>query len=863
MSDDTRSIDRLQELCGLSYVNIRDDVSCILSNIPPTANIYEDVVYRLYHDDDRAPYVEFLCNAAIKMIEEQPINSVEYDKILSSLVPHEYLLAATSQELSNDIDSDGIPMLIKQIAVKFVDVAYMLHVKKVNWRQQILQATGPDNTMLGGRDYNRELSYINTLQHNVYLQLSERTFTKMCSHTTNCIVGTEDSNFTLPWPLQETLLLGSQAAGIKHYENPFSAMTAHLHYRTSEYDYPAWKYREISRLVLEQRLRNMMFGEWFLNRQTITDTGLLVGMQNIVVRPYVMPRTGLQQECGLCHNLADWGDMVSCIDTGLTNVNDMEHQLPLANTLTQPNNYYSLMTRMIWVCPDCRDKAWDMNDPAHVGRRTQPDGQIVNLYLKQCPDCESYYIATDLDLQSVLNWDEWPDTSISDTDEGRVILPRFTDLERRILNLQCPACFSHTFVMCEECESLHRNTEITEARYEGTTRSICPSCADDNYSPCNRCNEMVHIPDLSDWNGDCYCESCYDLIVAEHNRREYDDYDEDDEYNDEYEYSTICEHHNANVSINPVRYETEDDHTEYREIHALPYFGIELEVDTRKRHNDFDKCELDDIAYRAIQVGKRNPYSYGDDLWHAEEDSSLSCGFEMISQPMSMQYWMHEYWPTFRDMVDKLRDMGMYSHDPGSCGLHVHITRKAFGNSKPEQEASVGRLIIIFDRFWDELVALSRRTQQQLFEYAKRYELNSNDISTDVENETDELHNACNVYDKMHDSLSRYYAINISNYNTIEIRIMRGTLKESTLKATMMIIFCLYGACTSLSINQIMETRLLRDILKEGYEVIRNRWGMCGLNDMWQVTMDYCRSKGVWPVEVDKMAIGEEDEDEE
>ena len=98
--------------------------------------------------------------------------------------------------------------------------------------------------------------------------------------------------------------------------------------------------------------------------------------------------------------------------------------------------------------------------------------------------------------------------------------------------------------------------------------------------------------------------------------------------------------------------------------------------------------------------------------------------------------------------------MDYLSHAAGTCGLHVNISRLAFGCTYEQQEAAIARLLYFVEKFWAELLRFSRRTQSQM-NHAK---------------------NSC---------AGRYTAVNLTNADTVEIRMFRGTLKLNTLKATL------------------------------------------------------------------------------
>lgn len=67
-----------------------------------------------------------------------------------------------------------------------------------------------------------------------------------------------------------------------------------------------------------------------------------------------------------------------------------------------------------------------------------------------------------------------------------------------------------------------------------------------------------------------------------------------------------------------------------------------------------------------------------------------------------------------RETLEALRGMGYRSHAPGTCGLHVHVSRKALGKDVYKQEETIAKLLYIFERFWQEILRFSRRTESQI-----------------------------------------------------------------------------------------------------------------------------------------------------
>lgn len=123
----------------------------------------------------------------------------------------------------------------------------------------------------------------------------------------------------------------------------------------------------------------------------------------------------------------------------------------------------------------------------------------------------------------------------------------------------------------------------------------------------------------------------------------------------------------------------------------------------------------------------------------------------------------------------KAVEMGYTSHQAGTCGLHVHVNRTAFGATEAEQDASIARVLYFFEKFWNELLKFSRRTQSQLDQWAARY--GYKDKPQDILDHAKGGRHA-----------GRYTAVNLTNSSTVELRMFRGTLKYNTLIATLQLL---------------------------------------------------------------------------
>ena len=105
-------------------------------------------------------------------------------------------------------------------------------------------------------------------------------------------------------------------------------------------------------------------------------------------------------------------------------------------------------------------------------------------------------------------------------------------------------------------------------------------------------------------------------------------------------------------------------------------------------------------------------------------------------------------------------DMGYTSHQAGTCGLHVHVNRDAFGDTARAQDAVIARILFFFEKNWEEILKFSRRTQRQLDHWAARYGYKDHPKEL--------LDHAKKGY------AGRYTSVNLTNADTIEFRIFRG-----------------------------------------------------------------------------------------
>ena len=155
----------------------------------------------------------------------------------------------------------------------------------------------------------------------------------------------------------------------------------------------------------------------------------------------------------------------------------------------------------------------------------------------------------------------------------------------------CENCRDSYLFYCEDCGQWLRINE--EIGYNDTCKTTCCDCADDYHYVCDRCGGRFYYTDSITSDGDgTWCEECYEeyrSIISE-----YHDFKSSEEY----------EFFGEELRLN------------------CPYLGFELEVDGGSR------C---DKAAKDVENIFPN-------YFHYEEDGSIGNGFEIISQPSSLNY---------------------------------------------------------------------------------------------------------------------------------------------------------------------------------------------------------------------------------
>lgn len=293
----------------------------------------------------------------------------------------------------------------------------------------------------------------------------------------------------------------------------------------------------------------------------------------------------------------------------------------------------------------------------------------------------------------------------------------------------------------------------------------------DNFFPCPCCESMELLDDSSYFNGTRYCESCWDnnVYTCDECGDQYWDGDGHD-----------CEADGSHL-INSYSYKPRP----YFFGTASYHMGFELEVES-DGNSIRDGAEVVTNA-----LGERI---------YLKEDGSLNQGFEIVTHPHSLE----EYQANFDwDALGQLRRLGFRSWDTSTCGLHVHVSRTAFGipNSRRDitkvQAHELRFMKLIYDNERQISRLAGRTSSYATFEDKGR-------LVSKIKHGNQ--------------SNGRYSAINSDNSATLEVRVFRGSLKPARVLMALELVQCaveytrgLHVSASNKALSWMMFTRYVAD----------------------------------------------------
>jgi uncharacterized protein YukE len=285
---------------------------------------------------------------------------------------------------------------------------------------------------------------------------------------------------------------------------------------------------------------------------------------------------------------------------------------------------------------------------------------------------------------------------------------------------------------CDDCGRWEYDAKIVHTYHD---EHVCRHCVANNYRWSEYYDEYVHedrARDAVGRNGE------HVVIDEDDSDFSYDD-DREDYVHDEYEppEPPIIGSYHSSKNYQRIIID------EWSKIKHR-WFGVELEVEIKDMM--VSREEKASLLHDVINGGERGAKVF------FENDGSLSNGFEIVTQPMSLPAH-HEMWQFLRNK-DAVRYL--LSHNTRTCGLHVHV------NKDNLTQIQIAKIVTFVNDPQNESMirAIARR-------YAEGYcKIKQKDLAS------------------AHQSTDRYEAINVTPRHTIEFRIFKGSLKyESVIAA--------------------------------------------------------------------------------
>ena len=360
-------------------------------------------------------------------------------------------------------------------------------------------------------------------------------------------------------------------------------------------------------------------------------------------------------------------------------------------------------------------------------------------------------------------------------------------------NAVCKECLDREYVQCHDCNEWFPEDDMVFVN-RGDSRDeflVCDDCLHNgDYYRCDSCNEWVtdrHVA-MSDDCGTIICDCCSDYWYAcdccgriIHSDDVYWD-DDSDEHFCEY-----CWNHRRTRDLHDYGFK------------PYPVFGTTDEHDGADRYYGHDltfgvELECDDGEDRAAAVREIAALT---DRVYCKRDGSLHNGYEVVTHPGTLEWHMTRF--PWDDVCKISRRYNFTSHDAGTCGLHIHIGKAQLESAYGSANVGAGKLILLTNAVWPELVRFSRRGGEVHWAERNRgVETLTADLSDDAA--------MLNLYRTSRRN-GRYLAVNVTNDSTVELRFNRGTLKLGTIYACLQLASNLALFARDHSVDEIIDAK--------------------------------------------------------
>jgi len=363
-----------------------------------------------------------------------------------------------------------------------------------------------------------------------------------------------------------------------------------------------------------------------------------------------------------------------------------------------------------------------------------------------------------------------------ETEEDDLITTEWNDIV-------CDDCVQ----ICQRCDTIG-SVNDSYNMVDGT-HLWCENCVDRAACWCDSCEE--YNSDGSSYvsdRGEYWCNGCLDNAY----------YCEDcDEWNHEGCDSCSENTYNGNRIIHDYNYRPDAIFHSTSKDERL-FFGLEIEVEGWDSKSD--------SAMHAYQLENM-------DLAYLKNDGSLSDGFEIVTHPMSHDFFKNEagdLWAILEDLRSKA-GVRVKSWNTRTCGLHIHISRTGFNGG-----AHMHRFLNLVYSNPDFYSTLAGRTSEQWAKFTDIYKSDyrrNGDGDRVWEGDGYIIDRKRTFKHKLSttDNSDRYSAVNTNNAATLEMRIFRGSVNGDTIKAHLDLAHASVEYTRTLTVQDIQDGALSAD----------------------------------------------------
>lgn len=324
------------------------------------------------------------------------------------------------------------------------------------------------------------------------------------------------------------------------------------------------------------------------------------------------------------------------------------------------------------------------------------------------------------------------------------------------------------------CPICNRQSLIkNEAIKDGEDICVCPHCLENFFIRCPDCGEFHHInDDHYSYRGSRICEYCFNdnYFICEDCGESY----HNDSYSGNDGFCNNCHCRNSIDSIQdystkaPANFLAKKVIKNNKGKDITQYFGVELEVECGEHNRNLLAKSVREIM---------------GDFIITKHDGSLENGFEIVTIPADFETQC-EKWANFL----KNKPKGLKSYETSTCGLHIHVSRR------PLTALQIGKI----------LVFMNNSANASFIEAVAGREIN-HFCARKTKKLTDAL--------PKNQSRDRREVVNLTNKETIEFRVFKGTLYKQSLFRYLEFTDCLIKFC-AVAENSIAYCRSVPKFIK-------------------------------------------------